>query len=868
MSNIAEKVQLLFDVGEFEVKPPKPVVPIPKMEIVTSVPYIEVDIGNIRQMLPKLYDHQQQDVLKIEKRFQVGKGYLCTNGTGTGKTFVGLGTVKRFWAKGCRNILIVTPTETKCGDWIDEGKHVNLKLYKLEGVNDKGHNIRVTTYANYYQNDELDTVIWDLVVYDESHYLNQNSKGNETAYLTKHKFITNLPSSVKNRAGDIVGDKPKYELGNDYELYQWQLDAWRNQMRTYIFDTVGKTKVLFLSATPFAYHKSIKYADGCLFDITECIEEQENPRSGYYNEPSPWEKFMMEHFGYRMKHNKLTIPETGVDQNLLERAFFENHVQKGVMSTKILELDYDYSRDFFLVDSELGHFINSGIEMWWNKDVYEKYPLMAKVVPKKYRYLYINQLLEAIKAKEILDRIQQHLDLGRKVVIFHSYNHATVEHPFRFNEDKLTTADEEWWRSDLRDEIQKWYQQFPQYANLSLKGLNNCRATIRERFPDALEFNGTISKKKKKQNIELFNDDNSGYDIIIVQSKAGREGISLHDNKGGKPRVLINQSLPVAPTEAIQTEGRIYRSGLQSNAMFEYPVIHTSFEMVAFATTIASRAKTAENLAMGNYARDLETAFKEGYMNATIEAPSLEQGVGGKESDRKLLEISEFDKAKTYYWSRAKKNSKNKAAEGVDYFATPEPLGMKMVEWLDPQPDEHGLEPSVGHGAIGRWFPGFSNNVFVEPSLKLFGEMAINCTGRHENVTFEEFKIINKADFIAMNPPFGHQGRTAIEHIQKALIHMNQRSMKGARLLAIIPNGPAMEKKLDILMEHKIFNSFRYTGEILLPEVTFKRAGTGVMCRIIKIEHVNTGNEQFRRIDLSRCSTIEEFFDEIEHLNF
>jgi len=29
-----------------------------------------------------------------------------------------------------------------------------------------------------------------------------------------------------------------------------------------------------------------------------------------------------------------------------------------------------------------------------------------------------------------------------------------------------------------------------------------------------------------------------------------------------------------------------------------------------------------------------------------------------------------------------KKNSRNKAKEGVDYFPTPEAVGFKMVEWL------------------------------------------------------------------------------------------------------------------------------------------------------------------------------------------
>jgi hypothetical protein len=78
-----------------------------------------------------------------------------------------------------------------------------------------------------------------------------------------------------------------------------------------------------------------------------------------------------------------------------------------------------------------------------------------------------------------------------------------------------------------------------------------------------------------------------------------------------------------------------------------------------------------------------------------------------------------------------------------------------------------------------------------------------------------------------------------------------------------------MDKRLEILLESKAFQKVNFTGEILLPEVTFKRAGTGTRCRIIRIEHINTDNaDRFQRIDLTYCSDIGEFFDAIEHLNF
>lgn len=203
---------------------------------------------------------------------------------------------------------------------------------------------------------------------------------------------------------------------------------------------------------------------------------------------------------------------------------------------------------------------------------------------------------------------------------------------------------------------------------------------------------------------------------------------------------------------------------MRSNAIYEYATIQTTTERYAFATKIAQRSKTAENLAMGNLARDLETAFKEGYKNAHTDEPNTNQGIGGKEADRFLFTISEFDKAKTFYFARGKKTSSNKAREGVDYFATPEPLGMKMVEWLNPQANENLLEPSAGHGAIGRFFPGNTNNHFIELSHYLASELSINATGKVHNIAFENYHISNKFSKIAMNPPFGASGKTAMEN--------------------------------------------------------------------------------------------------------
>ena len=150
-------------------------------------PVTAPNVHSIQGALPELYPEQQCDVEKAEKRFQTGKGILFTNGTGTGKTFVGLGIAKRFVNHNKKNILIVVPTDKKAKDWIAEATHLNLSIRQLEGIHDIQSGLVITTYANYYQNAQLNHHHFDLVLYDECHYLLQNAGGNQTKALEKHK---------------------------------------------------------------------------------------------------------------------------------------------------------------------------------------------------------------------------------------------------------------------------------------------------------------------------------------------------------------------------------------------------------------------------------------------------------------------------------------------------------------------------------------------------------------------------------------------------------------------------------------------------------------------------------------------------------
>lgn len=828
------------------------------------------NLQNVRATLPVLFPEQQDDVYKAEQRFantedDTSRGMLFTNGTGTGKTYTGLGVIKRFVRQGKSEIAIVVPTDKKARDWIEDGRNLHLDITQLSGINDGGRGVVVTTYANFGQNEALSKRDFDLLVFDESHKLCENAQGGEThAWKMMNRLagpFTPQASAKMAFSDEILKAAKKhrdFELSESAEKAPWTINEKYipKALMQRIDDKAElllETKVVFLSASPFAYDKTVRYADGFLFDSDHGMKE-DGFRS--YNTGSNWDQFMMSKFGYRMRYNRLTVPESGVESALMERQFNEWLKKKGALSGRSLQLDQDYSRQFVDVPAQLGEKIQNGIESMSDRD---KYPDLAGVVHKVFDYHYTTSLLEALKARSAVDRVQEHLDLGRKVVVFHSRNKGMPGHPFspdRF--DKACGYDKK-----AMAQFKQWVAENPAYARMDIRGLQNVRDEMGAAFGDKVAFfSGKESKKERVKAVNEFNADSSGVDVIVVQKDAGKEGISLHDKIGEKQRALVSLYLPTKPTDAIQTEGRIYRLGLMSDAVIEYLKTGLSFESRAFGQKISERAGAAENLAIGELARDLRTAFREGYLDSTSGAPSLEQGRGGKEADSFVEQASPFDQAKTHYYSQQKRTSKNKAREGADYFATPEPLGFKMVEWLGLNPGESALEPSAGHGAIARYFPEYADVTAVEPSDELFSKMSVICDGRKINDRFENLAPVNKYDGIAMNPPFGSGGKTAVDHLAKAFNHLRE----GGRVVCILPEGPAADRKFDKWYESERAEHAHKVAEFGLPAATFGRAGTKVKTRIVVIDKLGKEAEGSRsrgRTDFS-ADTVEELFDRIE----
>lgn len=783
------------------------------------------DKGNIAKTLPYLNGSQHEDVHTAEVRFSKPDGYgmLFTNGTGTGKTFLGLGQIKRFVKAGKGAVLIVVPNEAVAKGWIDSGKSLLLDIHQLANIDDSGKGVSITTYANFSNNKTIADREYDLVIADEAHELMRSQDASLTASLNTLRAITLHPSGVAQRgkllhrnlhaqiaeltekADALAANDKRTEkqglalkkLQDDIAQLAEQLAKASNDVRNDVAARQGaaRPRALFLSATPFAYEVNIQWAEGYLFNYPPKIE------SGAYNTPSPYAQFMIENFGYRMRYGKLTQPDAKVDSGIMQRQFNTRLRKEGVLSARLLDVDADYDRKFVLVKEGIGSRIDEGLQ-WLREADDGKFMPLYEIANKRFDYLTRARLLEAIKAADAIEYIKQHHALGRKVIVFHDYNDGGGFSPFQFDlaQDQEITqvrykgGERIETKVNLRELLQDFRKKRPDLIAIDTGALASPITALRNAFPSAGVYNGmTAFKKTRMRDLASFNDDNKpAANLLIVQS-AANSGWSGHDTTGKHQRVLINLGLPTAPTKAIQQEGRIYRVGQASNALFRYMNTGTNWERAAFASTIARRASTAENMAMGEQARGLLQVFVDAFESSDAYAPGKHEGVGGKQQDRAAVNaLNDFDRAKAFYFGQQKKTSRNKSAEGKDYYATPEPVGAKKVEWLDAKDGGDYLEPSAGHGAIARWLPENTNRTVIEPSSALASRLALVTDAKLINAQFEEHHLTNKYDGIVMNPPFGVGGKLAIEHLEKAAGHLRD----GGRIVATLPRGGMADKRL------------------------------------------------------------------------
>lgn len=881
-------------------------------------------LDEIKKALPMLLPQQAEDVCIAENRFKDHSGMMFTNGTGTGKTYTGLGVVKRFADAGKNNILIIAPSDGILKQWEEAAaKDFGITLTRLDSTKDAGKGAVTATYANVGANQALVNRDFDLVITDESHNLmgsesakptdalqlvravTGNKDGFKRYHHDKHPEISSkidkaLEEIKKLRKRDSQIDKERKEthdpslndesrkIRDKIEKLEEEMSKWHEKLEAFksadekTFAEKQPSKILFLSATPFQYVADLDYANGYLFDYADYgpMEQQG------YNQANGRENFYMENFGYKMRYNRLERPGSDVDTDLMEREFNRKMVESGAMHGRMLSSAYDYDRGFIRVDAGIGKKIDEGFD--WLRDQ-PKSRELSDFLRGQFKGQQKYYLLEAIKAKQAIPLIKEYIKEGKKVVIFHNFNKGGADNPFAISKegmDHLERLD-----SELADHILEQYHEFqaerPDLADLDLNDLESPIETLSKAFGDELVlYNGTLSKGEREKNKNSFNNDDSKTKIILVQSAAGQAGVSLHDTTGKYQRALVNLGLPTRPSEAIQQEGRIYRVGNKSNAIFRYLNTGTYMEQTAFATKLAERAGTVENIALGEMARSLKQAYVEAFEESQegdgwkkYLPGSKTEGTGGKANDYRQEKATDFDRAKAVYFGKQKKNSRTKSQEGHDYFATPEPIGYKMVQWLQSKPGQSLLEPSAGDGAIARWMPDNTYNTVVEPSRDLTPKLMRNVAGaKVVESTFENFDLHNKFDGIAMNPPFGHGGKTAVEHVAKAYQHLKD----GGRLIAIIPDGPACQKHFDKWFygdpeaKRKADRGIAdgvLMADIHLPSVTFDRAGTNVNTHMVVIDkYTDEGTRQVAeaeargRIDIA-ADDVNELFDRIEGMD-
>ena len=917
---------------------------------VEDVPVKIGDKANIEETLPFLLPQQQEDVLKAETQFfgnehadrehAYGKGYMFTNGTGTGKTYTGLGIAKRLVKQGKGRILIVTPSQKKVSDWIKDGRNLNMEIRDLDSIakergttatTESGEGVVITTFANFGVNKKLLEENWDAVIYDESHRIMENKKGTETARSMQHYMVTNrdenhcflrlqeinkdyqkqkslgeqfdieraketerirkeykashpsaterdvayatsrmVPRDVYNFTPSDYVTFPK--LGKIHAEYVKALSHYTNEVKPKL-EAQAKTewkdtKTIFLSATPFNTRENLDYVEGYIFKYPE--GEKAGRMSGRT-------QFYLDHFGaaYKYRYNRLEQSTSNPEAVAKQEIEFSDYLQHtlGTMSGRIIDSPYDYSRDFPTVSPDHAERFNQAVQ-----EALTSNSVLAEAYRKTIGdYNYGSALFETMKVANIIERIKAHLDAGRKVVIFHRRvdTKEPIKPPFAFMLEKanrlITIMNE---GNDKKNEAIQAVRDFrKKYADLlkweQTLDYSMPREQIAKVFgkDNVLFFSGKESSKVKDKAVDTFNDDNSGKNIIVIQEASGKEGISLHDKTGEHQRVCITLALPQSPITALQIEGRTYRIGNKSNAIFEYPILGLNSEMMLFGQKFNNQVSTTENLALGSQARSLRDSFANGILEHSGVVPIDQQGVGGKEFDAPKDQSTDgFDNAVLDYYSNQKLNSRNR--EGVDYFPTPEPLGYKMMEWANMGEGDTVMEPSAGHGAIARYAPKGNQMVAIEPSQSLFAKLQLKAGGlgrKFVNTIFENYDISNKHDVVVMNPPFGTAGATAIAHLGKAFKHLEE----GGRVVAIIPRG-STDKKFDKWIEGEKTAVMR--AEVELPDIVFKQAGTNVVCRVVVVDKIS--NEAMRakagrveKVSLGgHYDKIEDFFEDLRDI--
>ena len=645
-----------------------------------NTPVKAADEANIAETLPLLYPPQHKDIQAIEKRLYASDkpGMLVANGTGTGKTLTALGVIKRSLMQGKTKILIIVPGQDIANNaWRGDGKLLGIESFAYLGNGAVVEGVpNIISYSSLATNKSVQETDWDLIVCDEAHHIASGTNrtdanrlqdqgiytrafrglfGHKTGgldgymrikYSELYKEGEELQERLKELEDYLADVAPVRELSpkqqaelakakKEYEKGEARIKEIRKKLAELarkekpLYDKRkqnASTKVLLLSATPFAYPQNAYYAEGLLFDYSD-PDFGGSPRG-----------MLTRLFRFTITSSGKIMPPRTANGDLMDTTpneikFHDLLVKAGALINRRLDSDKDYNRRFIKVKAENTvaekrlHELAKMLCAFSNDSTKSKKEILAgeqdSPASESFAKWWMDTklknalefLLETEKAEASIPIIKSYLERGKKVVLYHDWKENSITKPL-----KLTKAEISKLTHEQKQEYEKFKKQFPEYADMDLSEELSAIRIIQKAFGKKAAFvNGSESKTNRKNAVKTFNDDNSGVDIIMVTSAAGQEGISMHDKTGKHPRVLINLGLPIRPTAAIQIEGRIYRFGAKSNAMFRYLITGSAEEQEAFYSKIASRSKTAENMALGADARALDIAFQSGFTQASME---------------------------------------------------------------------------------------------------------------------------------------------------------------------------------------------------------------------------------------------------------
>ena len=904
-----------------------------KVKLQKKAEKIDVKVGdrlNIRETLPFLLPKQQDDVLKAEVQFfdkshndelhAYGKGYMFTNGTGTGKTYTGLGIAKRFIKQGKGRILIVTAQESKIEDFIRDAKNLGINATMLANTNTKGKGVVVTQYANFYQNYKLLEDTFDLIIYDESHKIMENQQGDETSRLIMHNMMCNrdaqqvllrqaqstplfiegrellarsqelrkliakasaeeLTEKEQERVREYGGAEAMQEqlnlINQDIERVEREKDRYISNLLqdekklAEAEEIAKKTKVVFLSATPFNTALNLDYAEGYIFSYPdrpqrgtyETFEQRERRRGAFIMERFPSSHYRSRN-GYvsRLRDVNITDPVSASEEEIRYSDYLQNTLN--TMSGRQLDSPYDYSREFPRLDHPIAQFVNRAISA-----LNGKYRALQPHFDFLYDYNKFTAFMEIIKTEAVIPRIKEHLKFGRKVAIYHrriSINES-IANPFT-NSLMAASADPAISESLIQQFINEFAQLLSMEQNIDWSFPNDkiMRAFATEEEKEAYrkelrdwqakgakgkapilksakvaQFNGTISQKEKNRARDMFNDDNSSCNVIICQVASAKEGIDLHDKTSKHQRVLMQLSLPQSPIEFIQVEGRIYRIGSKTDAIFEYPIVGIDRELAEFATRINGRSETEENLSLGTNSRGLRESIARAALSNRVIPVTTEMGKGGKVLDsRKEQHRTIYDEAITnfYNWN------KGKAADGFNTTEIPDPLGFKMIEWLGLENGDRLLVPFGGRGTVVAYHNAKTKLTAYEADQELYAELLLRYGGYGREFINDDFH--NIANFKKYDGAI-----LKTDDVEQDVDMIFRRLEISGRAIVVT--------KQPINIRHL---SNRVSCEIKLPKCVF-----GEDAYVSFVEEQNNATKQ--SIDISSVPNMDSFFEELRVLD-